>query len=166
MIVNTVTSRFLNLPLWIILLKFHCTAFYPGADVVSDIDKLALKQGKVSGVDYHNISLGQGQDVIAQERLEVGHRQGHWVVLNNVHLMPRWLHVLEKKIEQYAAPGNGTHPDFRIVLSSDPSEYIPVSVLDRAIKITSDPPSGLKANLKQAVACFSAEYYEELEPRT
>ena len=138
----------------------------PGADIVSDIDKLATKCGKVSGVDYHNISLGQGQDVIASERLEVGHRQGHWVVLNNVHLMPRWLFVLEKRLEEYCAPGNTTHPDFRTVLSSDPSEGIPVSILDRAIKITSDPPSGLKANLKQAVACFSAEYYEELEPRT
>lgn len=80
--------------------------------------------------------------------------------------MPRWLHVLEKRLEQYSAPGNSTHADFRTVLSSDPSDQIPVSILDRAIKITSDPPSGLKANLKQAVACFSADYYEELEPRT
>ena len=51
------------------------------------------------------------------------------------------------------------------MLSSDPSDSIPISILDRAIKITSDPPSGLKANLKQAVACFSAELYEELESR-
>jgi len=145
-----------NIPLYFIL--------SPGADVVSDVDKLALKFGKVKGVDYHNISLGQGQDVIASERLEVGNRQGHWVFLNNVHLMPRWLSVLEKKMDVYAL--QGTHEGFRIMLSSDPSESIPVSILDRAIKITSDPPSGLKANLKQAFACFSRELYEELDPRT
>lgn len=136
----------------------------PGADVVSDVDKLAAKYDKVKGVDYHNISLGQGQDVIAQEKLEIGARQGHWVFLDNVHLMPRWLHTLESKLEEYAE--TGTHPDFRVMLSSDPSATIPVSILERSIKITSDPPSGLKANLKQAFASFSAEQYDELEPRS
>ena len=63
----------------------------PGANVVADVDKLAVKMGQVAGSTYHNISLGQGQDVVAQEKLENGHRQGHWVILNNVHLMPRWL---------------------------------------------------------------------------
>eukprot|EP01038_Epipyxis_sp_PR26KG_P005405 gene5405-7492_t len=136
----------------------------PGADVVKDVDLLAVKMNKVKGVDYHNISLGQGQDKVASEKLEVGNRQGHWVFLNNVHLMPRFLTTIEKKLEEYALVG--THPDFRIMFSSDPSNSIPVSILDRCIKITSDPPSGLKANLKQAFACFSRETYEELESRT
>lgn len=136
----------------------------PGADIVSDVDKLAVKCGKVKGVDYHNISLGQGQDVVAHEKLEIGHRQGHWIVLNNVHLMPKWLSVLEKKLEYYAE--TGTHEDFRVLLSSDPSASIPVSLLERSIKLTSDPPSGLKANLKQAFACFANDTYDELEPRS
>lgn len=136
----------------------------PGADIVSDVDKLAIKYGKVKGLDYHNISLGQGQDKVAMEKLEIGNRQGHWIFLNNVHLMPRFLTVIEKKIEEYEV--QGTHPDFRIMFSSDPSTAIPVSILDRCIKLTSDPPSGLKANLKQAVASFSRETYEELESRT
>merc|ERR1712196_508351 len=71
---------------------------------------------------------------------------------------------LEKKIDNYAE--SGTHDDFRILLSSDPSQSIPIGILDRAIKITSDPPSGLKANLKQAFASFSRDTYEDLEPRT
>jgi dynein heavy chain len=136
----------------------------PGANVVANVDKLAYKVGKTKGLDYHNISLGQGQDVVAAEKLDMGHRQGHWVFLNNVHLMPRWLTFLEKKLDEYAL--SGTHENFRVMLSSDPSTSIPVSILDRSIKITSDPPSGLKANLKQAFASFSKEMYEDLEPRT
>jgi dynein heavy chain len=58
--------------------------------------------GKVKGIDYHNISLGQGQDKIATEKLDMGNRQGHWVFLNNVHLMPKFLSVVEKKIEEYS----------------------------------------------------------------
>ncbi|RYH32012.1 hypothetical protein EON65_01475, partial [archaeon] len=137
----------------------------PGADVVSDVDKLAHKFGKMKGVDYHNISLGQGQDKVAEEKLELAHRQGHWVFLNNVHLMPKWLHAMEKKLESYGTNPN-IHPSFRVFFSSDPSNNIPVNILDRCIKITSDPPSGLRANLKQAFACFSKETYEELESRT
>jgi dynein heavy chain len=137
----------------------------PGADVVADVDKLATKCSKSKGVDYHNISLGQGQDKIAEEKLELAHRQGHWVFLNNVHLMPKWLHAMEKKLESYASQA-GIHPDFRVFFSSDPSVSIPINILDRCIKITSDPPSGLRANMKQAFACFSKETYEELESRT
>ena len=136
----------------------------PGSNPVLDMDRLAVKFGKTKGIDYHNVSLGQGQDVVAVDKLDAGSRQGHWVMLNNVHLMPRWLPVLEKKMDSYAL--NGTHENFRIMLSSDPATSIPISILDRAIKITSDPPSGLKANLKQAFACFTRETYEELEPRT
>jgi dynein heavy chain len=136
----------------------------PGADIASSIDRLAQKMGKVKGVDYHNISLGQGQEVVASERLEVGRDQGHWIFLDNVHLMPRWLSVLEKRLDEYAL--KGTHPDFRVLLSSDPSDSIPVAILNRCIKITSDPPTGLKPNLKQALASFSADAFNDLESRT
>jgi dynein heavy chain len=154
----------------------------PGADVVSDVDKLAVKFKKPKGTEYHNISLGQGQDKVAEEKLEMAARQGHWVFLNNVHLMPKWLVSMEKKLESYgqqnqggnasgtesdqAANTIGIHPEFRVFFSSDPSNNIPIGILDRCIKITSDPPSGLKANLKQGFACFPKETFEELESRT
>ena len=72
----------------------------PGADVVADLDVMAAEYGMVPGSTYHNISMGQGQDIIAMERLEMAHRSGHWVILNNVHLMPRWLLELEKKLDE------------------------------------------------------------------
>jgi dynein heavy chain len=99
-----------------------------------------------------------------QECLESGHRRGHWVILNNVHLMPRWLVHVEKLFDEYAL--EGSHEAFRVFLSSDPSVSIPNGILERSIKLTNDPPSGLKANLKQAFCAFSKEDYEELEPRT
>merc|ERR1719420_1948958 len=87
-----------------------------------------------------------------------------WVILNNVHLMPRWLKKVEKLLDEYAS--SGSHENFRVFMSSDPSNSIPIGILDRSIKLTSDPPSGLKANIKQAFCTFSREEYEELEGRT
>ena len=136
----------------------------PGANVVADVDKLAERDGMKAGETYFNVSLGQGQDVVAQERLEAAHRSGHWVILNNVHLMPRWLKKVEKLLDEYAS--SGSHENFRVFMSSDPSNSIPIGILDRSIKLTSDPPSGLKANIKQAFCTFSREEYEELEGRT
>jgi dynein heavy chain len=136
----------------------------PGANVASDVDRLAKLQKMIPGETYFNISLGQGQDKIANERLETGHKMGHWVVLNNVHLMPKWLKVVEKKLDDFAlAPGNAR---FRIFLSSDPSNSIPIGLVERCIKLTNDPPSGLKANLIGAISSLSKEEYEDLEPRT
>merc|ERR1711871_1255235 len=67
-----------------------------GANITADIDRLAAKMGMVEGDTYHNVSLGQGQDVVAMDKLSTGRKAGHWVVLHNVHLMPRWLNDLNK----------------------------------------------------------------------
>lgn len=133
----------------------------PGADVVASVDKLSLKYGFDRGVTYHNVSMGQGQDVCAMDRLEMAHRNGHWVILNNIHLMPRWLLTLEKKLDEFAL--EGSHKHFRVFLTSDPSPAIPIGVLNRCIKLTNEPPSGLKANLKRAFVSFPKEYIEEAE---
>merc|ERR1711990_1032798 len=74
----------------------------PGVDVVAEVDKLGVTLGMEKGVTYHNVSMGQGQDVVAMDKLEQGHRNGHWVILNNIHLMPKWCVELEKKLDEYA----------------------------------------------------------------
>lgn len=71
----------------------------------------------------------QGQDVVAMERLDTGSAQGHWVVLNNVHLMPGWLPTLDKRLDYFKEIGS--NPGFRVMLSSDPSNMIPVGILER-----------------------------------
>ena len=96
--------------------------------------------------------------------LESAHRNGHWVILNNVHLMPKWLMELEKKLDEYAA--EGSHDKFRVFLTSDPSRTIPIGILSRCIKITNEPPSGLKANLKRAWCFFTKDDVEQMDSKT
>lgn len=54
----------------------------------------------------HQIALGQGQDVIAHQKLDIAHKEGHWVILQNVHLMPDFLLELEKKLAIFALEGS------------------------------------------------------------
>ena len=135
----------------------------PGANVMGDLDSLAAKYGYVPGDTYHNVSMGQGQDVVAMRNLEMAHRQGHWVVLNNVHLMPRWLIELEKKLDEFAL--EGSNKKFRLFLSSDAANSIPIGLLNRCIKITNEPPAGLKANIKRAFASLNRENFEESDSK-
>jgi dynein heavy chain len=134
-----------------------------GANVMGDLDNLANKYGFVPLDTYHNVSMGQGQDIIAMRNLEMAHRNGHWVVLNNVHLMPRWLNELEKKLDEFAL--EGSHKKFRLFLSSEPATSIPIGLLNRCIKLTSEPPAGLKANIKRAFASLNKETFEEFDSK-
>jgi dynein heavy chain len=72
----------------------------PGANPVVAVEELARSQG-VDLKHVHKISLGQGQDVVALNKLEIGHKEGHWVMLQNVHLMPLFLLELEKKLDEF-----------------------------------------------------------------
>ena len=60
----------------------------------------------------------------------------------------------------------GSHKRFRLFLTSDPSKGIPEGILARCIKLTNEPPGGLKANLKRAFCYFSKEQIEEADSKT
>jgi len=134
----------------------------PGANPVVAVEELARTQG-VDLKHVHKISLGQGQDVVAMNKLDIGHKEGHWVMLQNVHLMPLFLLELEKKLDEFA--GEGSAPGFRLFLSSDPAKTIPIGLLEKSIKLTNEPPQGIKQNMKRAFTFFTKESFEDKDPK-
>ncbi len=134
----------------------------PGADPVGSVEVLARRQGMYDQ-KFHRIALGQGQDIAASQRLDLGAKEGHWVVLENIHLMPVWLKELEKKLDDLDA--SGSHPDFRVFLSAEPSDSIPIGILERSLKLTNEPPQGLKQNLKRAFATFDKEHFDYVDTK-
>lgn len=73
----------------------------PGANPLVEVRNLATKCG-ISLANVHNVALGDGQDVVAFNYLELGHNEGHWIFLQNIQLMPDFLKDLEKKLDLYA----------------------------------------------------------------
>lgn len=54
----------------------------PGVDPLKDVETLGKKLGfTVDNENFHNVSLGQGQEVVAENALDVASKNGHWVIL-------------------------------------------------------------------------------------
>jgi dynein heavy chain, axonemal len=99
------------------------------------------------------ISLGQGQGEKAKLLIMEGLKEGNWVFLQNCHLARRWMPHLEVIIDNLREMDENSpevNKDFRIFLTSMPAPYFPISVLQNGIKLTTEPPRGLKANLKRS----------------
>ncbi|KAH8057484.1 dynein light chain binding protein [Aureococcus anophagefferens] len=111
----------------------------PGADPQSDIQLLCDEKGFTS--KFRFIALGQGQ---AEELIDQGTAKGHWVLLQNCHLLVSWLKKLEKRLELMKAP----HKDFRLWLTTEPSNKFPLGILQRSLKVVTEPPDGLKLNMR------------------
>ncbi|CCW66761.1 unnamed protein product [Phytomonas sp. Hart1] len=218
----------------------------PGVDPIKSVEELGRKLGfTYDNEKLYNVSLGQGQEVVADRVLERCFKEGGWAMLSNIHLVEKWLRSLERRLDGYAETytrmaqlrkeiaerkaaemasaaarpvevspaankdhesdgsdsgksleqsgheneegatddeeqlqdtqeeaihvsddeipfdGQKGHPDFRVFLSAEPSEVIPIGVLQRSLKLTSEPPTGIRQNIVRAIANFSDEPWEK-----
>lgn len=110
---------------------------------------------------YDSISLGQGQGPIAEGHIRAGIVEGRWVFLQNCHLATSWMVNMEQLVTEIAEEPEGViHNDYRLFLSSMPSTAFPVSVLQNSMKVTNEPPKGLKANIMRALYELNEEFFE------
>lgn len=118
----------------------------PGADPQADIQELGDEMG-FNGPKFKFLALGQGQGPLAQSMIESGMQRGHWVLLLNCHLLASWLKTLEKIVES----AKKVHPDFRLWLTTDPTDKFPLGILQRSLKVRCPPaiPAGRLAGWQQ-----------------
>ena len=119
----------------------------PGSDPVADFKRFSAEMEMERKTD--SISLGQGQDKKAERMIDEGKQRGGWVLLANCHLAESWMPKLERIVEQL---NDQIHSDFRMWLTSMPSAKFPVSTLQNSVKMTLEPPTGLRANLARSYA--------------
>ena len=112
----------------------------PGVDPVGVVRALGGSLGmSADNRTFVTVSLGQGQEPVAEKALDQMYASGGWVMLQNIELVAGWLPKLEKKLE---ALQQGAHPDFRVFLSALPQKVVPVPILQASIKLTNEPPVG------------------------
>jgi dynein heavy chain len=121
----------------------------PGTDPVADFKKFAQEMSMTERM--FSISLGQGQAKKAEKLISDGKDRGDWILLANCHLSISWMPSLEQIVEQL---NDEINSDFRMWLTSMPHPKFPVSTLQNSVKMTLEPPQGLRANLRRSYMTF------------
>ena len=78
-------------------------------------------------------------------------------MLQNCHLLPKWLKTLEKILERNTKP----HNDFRLWLTTDPTPHFPLGILQQSLKVVTEPPNSIKLNMKATYSKISEEILRE-----
>ncbi|KPI86557.1 putative dynein heavy chain [Leptomonas seymouri] len=122
-----------------------------GADPMEALQSLAKAEGK----DLQYVSLGQGQSENAKRLIISCRNSGAWALLQNCHLSQTFMPELSSivaSLQPGATNAVEMHKNFRLWLTSMPTDFFPVFVLQSSIKLTNEPPTGLRANM---LRCFN-----------
>ncbi|RHY37619.1 hypothetical protein DYB25_004897 [Aphanomyces astaci] len=136
---------------------------FPGVDPTADIEQLGKRfQMTADRGNFALISMGQGQEGPAERTLEKFAAEGSWIVLQNIHLIPRWLPQLTRILDQCSHTAD---TNFRCFLSAEAPGLstvtnIPETLLQVCIKVANEAPADLKSNLSRAWASFSLKTIE------
>jgi len=95
----------------------------------------------------------------AKEMIEGGSIRGHWIMLNNCHLLVNWLKQMEIIIDNIQKPDK----NFRLWLTTEPTDGFPLGVLQKSLKVVTEPPDGLGANIRQIYSGLTQEVLESSE---
>ncbi|XP_044515237.1 dynein axonemal heavy chain 6 [Gracilinanus agilis] len=130
-----------------------------GSDPMGAFQRFARESGYSERVQ--SISLGQGQGPIAEKMIRDALKTGNWVFLQNCHLAVSWMLPMEELIKSFTEPNVSIQDSFRLFLSSMPSTTFPVTVLQNSVKVTNEPPKGLRANIRRAFTEMTPSFFEE-----
>jgi len=67
---------------------------------LDDVKRVGEKHGFV-GNKFRFISLGDGMEQEAEEKVKLGAQRGHWVMLQNCHLLLNFILELESTVAEF-----------------------------------------------------------------
>jgi len=131
-----------------------CSA--PGHDVSGRVEAMAKTEGK----ELAGVAMGSSEGYqIAENFIASASKRGTWVMLKNCHLCTDWLDdTLVKTLQSL----HGTHPDFRIFITSEISPKLPTALLQLSDIIVAEAPTGIKASLSRFFSRISGDRFANI----
>ena len=114
----------------------------PGYDPSFRVDQLVKKLGNRK---YEPVAIGSQESYKrADKAIEAAASRGSWVLLKNVHLAPRWLSQVEKKINRLKP-----HKNFKLFLTMEFNPKVPTTLIRESSTFVFEPPDGIKASMSR-----------------
>ncbi len=136
---------------------------FAGVDPTPWVENLGRDMGiSTENKSFMNISMGQGQEPVAENIVTRFAKEGGWVMLQNCHLMSSWVPRLERLLEVVS---EDAHENFRCFISAEPPpiaswQNMPESLMQSCIKVANEAPADIKSNLQRAWANFNQDKIE------
>mmetsp|Transcript_22861 Transcript_22861/g.57008 ORF Transcript_22861/g.57008 Transcript_22861/m.57008 type:complete len:4427 (+) Transcript_22861:2-13282(+) len=128
----------------------------PGVDPVVPVRVLGAQLGKTEEAGkFVTVSLGQGQEPASRKLIAAGMAAGSWVVLQNCHLGLKYMVEVEQQLIKLEE--DQVNPNFRLWITVEPHPKFPIGLLQISIKITNEPPVGIRAGLKGSYAWLNQD---------
>lgn len=127
----------------------------PGADPTLKIHDLSRKMK----IKCLNVSMGQGQEIIARKYLSTAEQRGEWVCIQNAHLAGSYL----KELEDHMSAITKADPNFRLWITTEPYDSFPLGLLHMSMRITCEPPSGLQDALVSSISNLDNDVMDEVK---
>lgn len=143
-----------------------------GADPLAEIVKFSKKLNK-SEDDLPKKSLGKGQERAADEAIKKSRLEGKWIILQNCHMCPSFMPLLETRVvettnnykakkadadEKEEDETKIVNPQFRFWITTMPDENFPTYIMQNSIKLTYEPPKGIKSNVIRCLNILDQNY--------
>ena len=160
---------------WVMLSNIHLAKTFLG-ELEKMLDTFGAKCQRAALVDLRKeerkLLLEEEQRQEAEQRKQSGVQTSH------IQLLVDGVEVQEEELSGSSAADTTSlldpdeeailsergHKDFRIFLSAEPlsttETQVPIGILQACIKLTNEPPSGVKANMLRAMSEFSSEPWE------
>ncbi|CUG94317.1 dynein heavy chain, putative [Bodo saltans] len=109
------------------------------------------------------ISMGQGQEDPAMQIVLSSWNNGDWALLQNCHLGLPFLLQLEERIRvqvQGVEKKIDIHEESRLWITAEPHNLFPIGLLQMSIKLTNEPPQGIKAGIIRSYSWLSQDYLD------
>ncbi|CAE8588983.1 unnamed protein product, partial [Polarella glacialis] len=128
----------------------------PGADPSLELEEFAKAYAEKNcpSMNFHQLSMGGGQNDDAIRMLHEASKNGDWVCLKNLHLVISWVPLLEKEIKNMEP-----HPNFRCWLTTEPHAKFPPILLETSLKVTYEAPPGVKKNVLRTLESWNQNWF-------
>jgi dynein heavy chain len=115
-----------------------------GADPTDAIESLCRKKKN----SIESISMGEGQEPVAERAIKEAAVSGTWVLLQNCELGLPLMVLLEEMLHHEVYPE--CNNAFRLFITAAPNDQFPLGLLQMSTKVTNEPPSGMRAGITRS----------------